>query len=86
MDSFSGFDELPPMTLVATVRDSGTLSLFGAGGDCGMGEGGIHQLEDLILDRFLRRDARARSCLGRIETGARCCVKLQLILREGVTL
>ena len=72
---------MPP---VATVGDSNTLSLSEAGVESGMGEGNIHQLEDLILDRFLSRDARARSCLGRIGKGARCCVKPRLISGEGL--
>ena len=56
------------MPLMATVRYSVTLSLSGAGGDSGMWGGDIHQLEDLILTRFLSRDACARSFLGKIGT------------------
>ena len=67
---------MPP---VATVIDSSMLSLSRAGEDSGMGEGDIHQSEDLILDRFLIRDSCARSFLGRIGTGERCCVKPCLI-------
>ena len=70
---------MPP---VATVGDYGMLVLSGAGGESGMGRGDIHQLEDLILARLLIRDARARSCLERIRTGARCCVKPRLVSGE----
>ena len=54
---------MPP---VATVGDSGTLSLTGASDDSGMGEGNIHQSEDIIFIWFISHDARARSFLGRI--------------------
>ena len=74
------------MPAVATVIDSGTLSLSGTGGDSVMGGGNIHQSEDLILTQFLSWEARARSCLGRFGTGARCCVKTRLISGEGLTL
>ena len=48
--------------------------------------GDIHQSEDIILARFLSRDARERSCLRRIVTGARCCITSRLISGEGSTL
>ena len=75
---------MPPM---ATVVDSGTLYLAGAGGDIGVGGGGgdNFQLEDLILTQLLIQDARARSCLRSIGTGARCCVNPHLIPGEGLT-
>ena len=75
------------MPTVATVRESSKLSLYGSGGDSGMGGGGyIHHSEDLILAWFLSSNARARNCLGRIGTGTRCCVKPRLISGECVIL
>ena len=53
----------------------------------GWGGGGlIKQLEDIILAWLLGRDAHKRSFLGRIGTGGRCCAKLHLVSREGLTL
>ena len=74
------------MTRGETARDSGTLSLYGVGGYNGIEEGDIHHSEGLILTRLLSWDARARSCLGRIGTGVRLCVKPRLVSDEGVTL
>ena len=75
---------MPP---VATAGDSGKLSLYVAGGYIGIGGGGgVHQSRYLILSRFLSWDARARTCLGRIGTVTRCCVKPRLVSGEGVTL
>ena len=49
------------MPTVATVEDSGTFSLDESVGDNGMGWGGdIHQLEDLIITRFLSQYSRTR--------------------------
>ena len=56
------------MSPVATVRDSGMVSLSEVGGDSWIGGGNIHQLEDLVLVWFLSWYARTRSCLGRIGT------------------
>ena len=56
---------MPPM---ATVGDSVTFYLSGAGGDSGMVGVDIHQSEDIRLARFLSWDDQARSCLGRIGT------------------
>ena len=42
MDYLPDFEELPPMPLVATVRDDGTLYLPVEGGDSGMMRGYIH--------------------------------------------
>ena len=39
MDSFPEFENITEMPPVATVRESGTLSLSGVGGDSGIGEG-----------------------------------------------
>ena len=61
MDTLPEFEEIPPMPPMATVRDSDVLYLAGVGGDSGMGGGGVHQSEYLILARFLSRDDRARS-------------------------
>ena len=74
------------MPTVATVGDSGTLSLSRMRGGSEMGGGNINLLNHVIIPRFLVWDARARSCLGRIGTGARCCVKPRLISGEGLTL
>ena len=37
MDSFPKFEDIPSMPPLATVEDSGRLSLSGAGGDSEMG-------------------------------------------------
>ena len=49
------------MPLVATVRDSGKLSLDGAVEDSGIGEGIIRQSEDIILARLMSPDSRVSS-------------------------
>ena len=76
------------MPTVATVGDSGKLSLAGTAGDIGMGGGvgEIYQLEDIILSRFLSQDAYAMSFLGRIRTGSGYRVNPHLISGEGLTL
>ena len=74
------------MPHVATVRYSGIYFLSGAGGDIVFGGEDIHQLEDLILARFISRGACARSFLGGIRTGARCCVKPRLVSGKVVML
>ena len=63
MDLFPEFEYLLLMPPMNTVGYSGTFSLAGAVGGGGMkvgGRGGFHQLEDLIIDRFLSQDARAQ--------------------------
>ena len=52
----------------------------------GWGGGDIHQPEDPILAWLLSYDDLARSCLGRIRTVVRCCVKPRLISEECLTL
>ena len=58
----------------------------GGRGEWNEGGGVIHQFEDLILSRFLSREAHARSWLGRIGKGARGCVKSHIISGKGLTL
>ena len=72
---------MPP---VDTGGYPGTLSLSGSGGDSRVVGGNIHEMEDLILDQFLNRDACASICLGRIGAGEILCVKTRLVSGGGV--
>ena len=71
---------------MVTASDSGTLSLASVGGDSGIWVGGVNQLEDLIISRFLSWYAHTWSCLGIIRTEARFCVKPRLVSGEGLTI
>ena len=74
---------MPP---VDTVGDYCTLYLHGAGGDRGVWGSDIKHLGDIIITQFLSQYYCARSLLGSIRTGLRCCVKPRLVSGEGVTL